>query len=66
MTMHTLTIIKPDAFATGKAGKILAHLEDNGFRIVAARPADSALLLRRSPFGLPQGGAEFNRLDSQG
>ena len=37
MTTHTLTIIKPDAFATGKAGRILAHLEDNGFRIVAAR-----------------------------
>ena len=33
----TLTIIKPDAFATGKAGKILAHLEAQGFRILAAR-----------------------------
>jgi nucleoside-diphosphate kinase len=34
---RTLTIIKPDAFATGKAGKIIAHLEAAGFRIVAAR-----------------------------
>ncbi len=34
---RTLTIIKPDAFATGNAGKILAHLEQAGFRIVAAR-----------------------------
>ena len=34
---RTLTIIKPDAFAAGKAGKIIAHLEDAGFRIVAAR-----------------------------
>jgi nucleoside-diphosphate kinase len=34
---RTLTIIKPDAFASGKAGKIIAHLEDAGFRIVAAR-----------------------------
>jgi nucleoside-diphosphate kinase len=34
---RTLTIIKPDAFATGKAGKILAHLEAQGFRVVAAR-----------------------------
>ena len=34
---RTLTIVKPDAFATGKAGKILAHLEQEGFRIVAAR-----------------------------
>ena len=33
----TLSIIKPDAVATGKAGKILALLEDNGFRIVALK-----------------------------
>ena len=34
---RTLTIIKPDAFAAGKAGQILAHLERGGFRVVAAR-----------------------------
>lgn len=34
---HTLTIIKPDAFGSGKAGRILAHLEDAGFAPVAAR-----------------------------
>jgi nucleoside-diphosphate kinase len=34
---RTLTIIKPDAFASGKAGKILAHLEAAGFRLIAAR-----------------------------
>ena len=34
---RTLTIIKPDAFGSGKAGKILAHLEAAGFRVVAAR-----------------------------
>lgn len=34
---HTLTIIKPDAFESGKAGRILAHLEDAGFELVAAR-----------------------------
>jgi nucleoside-diphosphate kinase len=33
----TLTIIKPDAFASGKAGKIIAHLEGEGYRILAAR-----------------------------
>jgi nucleoside-diphosphate kinase len=33
----TLTIIKPDAFGAGKAGKIVAHLEGAGFRILAAR-----------------------------
>jgi nucleoside-diphosphate kinase len=34
---RTLTIIKPDAFAAGKAGKILAHLEAQGFRVLASR-----------------------------
>lgn len=34
---HTLTIIKPDAFAAGKAGKIIAHLEAQGFQLRAAR-----------------------------
>ena len=34
---RTLTIVKPDAFATGKAGKILAHLEGAGFKVIAAR-----------------------------
>ena len=33
----TLAIIKPDAVATGKAGSILAHLEDRGFTIRAIR-----------------------------
>lgn len=37
---RTLTIIKPDAFAAGKAGKILAHLEAGGFKLVAARVMD--------------------------
>ncbi|HYN81147.1 MAG TPA: nucleoside-diphosphate kinase [Gemmatimonadaceae bacterium] len=34
---RTLSIIKPDAFASGKAGKIISHLEDAGFQIVASR-----------------------------
>ena len=34
---RTLTIIKPDAFGSGKAGDIIAHLEHGGFRVVAAR-----------------------------
>jgi len=34
---RTLAIIKPDAFGTGRAGKILAHLEAQGFTILAAR-----------------------------
>lgn len=34
---RTLAIVKPDAVATGKAGKIIAHLEQDGFRIVGMR-----------------------------
>ena len=35
--MQTLAIVKPDAIAAGKAGKILAHLEEAGFTVRAAR-----------------------------
>jgi nucleoside-diphosphate kinase len=34
---YTLAIIKPDAFGGGKAGKIIALLEEKGFSIVASR-----------------------------
>ena len=34
---YTLTIIKPDAFGANKAGKIIALLEEKGFRIKATR-----------------------------
>jgi nucleoside-diphosphate kinase len=34
---RTLTIIKPDAFGSGKAGKIIALLEERGFRVRASR-----------------------------
>lgn len=33
----TLTIVKPDAFGANKAGKIIALLEERGFRVKAAR-----------------------------
>ncbi len=32
---RTLTIVKPDAFGSGKAGKVIAHLEQGGFKVVA-------------------------------
>ncbi len=35
--MLTLAIIKPDAVANGRAGAILAHLEQEGFVVRAAR-----------------------------
>jgi len=34
---ETLAIIKPDAVAAGKAGKIIAHLEGAGFTVRALR-----------------------------
>jgi nucleoside-diphosphate kinase len=47
---RTLAIIKPDAFQRGLAGKILAHLEEQGFAVKAAR------VLRLAP---PQAGAFY-------
>jgi len=35
--MLTLAIIKPDAVSAGNAGKILAHLEGQGFKLRGAR-----------------------------
>ncbi len=37
MTERTLTIIKPDSVENNNVGAIIAHLEREGFRIVAAR-----------------------------
>jgi len=34
---RTLTIVKPDAVSTGKAGAILAHLEREGFRLAGLK-----------------------------
>lgn len=37
MQTMTLAIIKPDAFGSGKAGRVLAALENAGFRIRGSR-----------------------------
>jgi nucleoside-diphosphate kinase len=37
MSERTFTIIKPDSVEKGNAGKIIAHLENEGFTILAAR-----------------------------
>jgi nucleoside-diphosphate kinase len=34
---HTLTIVKPDAFAAGNAGNIVAALEREGFKVRGAK-----------------------------
>jgi nucleoside-diphosphate kinase len=37
MSQRTLTIIKPDSVENGNVGKIIARIEQEGFRILAAR-----------------------------
>jgi nucleoside-diphosphate kinase len=37
LSQRTLTIVKPDAVKAGKAGAILAHLEKEGFRLLAGK-----------------------------
>lgn len=37
MAERTLTILKPDSVAAGKAGAILAHLEREGFRLLCVK-----------------------------
>ena len=37
MNQRTFTIIKPDSVEKGNTGKIIAHLEQEGFRILAGR-----------------------------
>jgi nucleoside-diphosphate kinase len=34
---RTLAIIKPDAVASGKTGKIIAHIQAEGFKVLAMR-----------------------------
>ena len=45
---RTLTILKPDSVAAGKAGAILAHLEKEGFRILGMRKTRLAPELARA------------------
>ena len=37
MAQRTLTILKPDSVAAGKAGAILSHLEKEGFRLLGVK-----------------------------
>jgi nucleoside-diphosphate kinase len=39
LTERTLTILKPDSVAAGKAGTILSHLEKEGFRLLCVKKA---------------------------
>ena len=47
---YTFSIIKPDAFNAGKAGKIIAHLEAQGFTLKSAR----VMQLTKKASGCPE------------
>ena len=61
MSERTLTIIKPDSVENGNVGNIIAHLEREGFTIVAGRmlPAggrikrEDLLFMRAPELGIP-------------
>lgn len=62
--MKTLAIIKPDAIATGKAGVILAHLQQAGFVLRAARLVRLTLPQAEAFYGIHRGRPFFPELVS--
>lgn len=60
--MQTLAIIKPDAIASGKAGLILAHLQQAGFTVRAARLARLTLPEAEAFYGVHKGRPFFPEL----
>ncbi|HEY7877181.1 MAG TPA: nucleoside-diphosphate kinase [Gemmatimonadaceae bacterium] len=61
---RTLTIIKPDAFAAGKAGAIIAYLENSGFTIRAARIAHLSQAQAEAFYAVHRGRPFFASLTS--
>lgn len=59
---HTLAIIKPDAVDTGKAGKILAHLEDAGFSVRQLRLTSLNRTQAEAFYAVHQGRPFFDEL----
>jgi nucleoside-diphosphate kinase len=59
---YTFSIIKPDAFNTGKAGKILGHLEAQGFSIKAARVVHMTKPQAEEFYGVHRGRPFFGEL----
>jgi len=59
---RTLFIVKPDAVERNLIGKILAHVEDKGFRIVEARFGSLTREDAQSFYGEHQGKPFFNDL----
>jgi nucleoside-diphosphate kinase len=60
--MQTLAIIKPDAIASGKAGLILAHLQQAGFTLHAARLVRLTLPEAEAFYAVHQGRPFFPEL----
>ena len=60
--MQTLAIIKPDAIASGKAGLILAHLQQAGFTLEAARLVRLTLPQAEAFYGVHKGRPFFPEL----
>lgn len=59
---HTLAIIKPDAVGSGKAGKILAHLEDAGFSVRQLRLTSLSQDQAEAFYAVHQGRPFFDEL----
>lgn len=59
---RTLTIIKPDAFGSHKAGLILAHLENHGFRLIAARVLQMTTLAAGEFYAVHKGRPFYDEL----
>lgn len=58
----TFAIIKPDAVAAGNAGKILALIEENGFRIVAMRKETLSRAVAEGFYAVHKGKGFFDEL----
>ncbi len=60
--MQTLAIIKPDAIASGKTGLVLAHLQQAGFTLQAARLVRLTLAQAEAFYGVHKGRPFFPEL----
>lgn len=58
----TFAIIKPDAVAAGNAGRILAMIEANGFRIVAMRKETLSRAVAEGFYAVHKGKGFFDEL----
>jgi nucleoside-diphosphate kinase len=59
---YTFSIVKPDAFNSGKAGKIIAHLEAQGFVLKNARVIHMSKKQAEMFYGVHRGRPFFGEL----